>query len=232
MPHDPRFEAASFACPRCNTLAQQDWGALEVYDEMSGQWGQASDEPFGRVESPARWSLSTCFACKHGSVWRRGELIYPANAKSGPAPAVDMPDLVRELFEEARAVTPLSRRAGAALARAALERLLRDLDPDAPRGTKLDGFIARLRTRVSTPLLKLLTPLRHIGNQSLHVADAPDGLVALYLNSADDELVDLIFAAINSLVDELITRPRVVSELYDQLPPGVREAAERRAEQP
>lgn len=124
-------------------------------------------------------------------------------------------------------MTPLSRRAGAALARAALERLLRDLMPEAPKGTRLEGYIASLHTRVSTPLFRLLTPLRHIGNQSLHAGDQVDDLVALYLNSENDDLVELVFAAINSLVDELITRPRVADELYATLPAEVREAAER-----
>jgi hypothetical protein len=128
-------------------------------------------------------------------------------AASMDQPHEDMPESVRELYNEARAVVGISRRAGAALARGSLERLLKTLDPDAGR-VNLDERIARMGERVSAPLWQLLTALRHIGNKSLHVDDEPDEAVTVFLGDEDAGISELLFAAVNDLVDELITRPK------------------------
>jgi hypothetical protein len=72
-----------------------------------------------------------------------------------------MSDNVRELYEEAAWVAPLSRRAGAALARAMVERLLKAMDPDAPKRANLDKYVERALDKVSTPLAELLDVVRN-----------------------------------------------------------------------
>jgi len=175
-----------------------------------------------------KWSMARCFACKTKSVWRRDTLIFPSSSLA-PLAHADMPDDVRELYDEAALVVGLSRRAGAALARASLERLLKGLDVDAPPKASLDEYIARVSGRVSSPLLMMLTPVRHIGNKALHGADDSDEIVALYLGDVEDGIVEILFEAINSVVDELIARPRVARELYERLPQAIRDDAERKA---
>ncbi|MFC6090678.1 hypothetical protein [Saccharothrix lopnurensis] len=87
-----------------------------------------------------------------------------------------MPAEVRELFEEARAVAGVSRRAGAALARATVERLIRILDPDAPEKAKLDQRIERIKDRLTPQTAQLLDVLRVTDNGALHVDDEPGEL--------------------------------------------------------
>jgi hypothetical protein len=140
-----------------------------------------------------------------------------------------MPDDARELFEEAAAVVDLSRRAGAALARASLEKLLKGLYPDEPKTARLDDYIARAIQELSTPLGMLLTSLRHIGNKSLHVEDEQDDIVALYLGEVDEGIVEILFASINDVVDELVTRPRQATALWGLLPEGVRKAVDEKS---
>ncbi|WP_231567039.1 DUF4145 domain-containing protein [Frigoribacterium sp. MEB024] len=156
-------------------------------------------------------------------------MIWPREA-DGPLAHRDMPANVRELYEEARLVAPLSRRASAALARASLERLLRTLDDEAPAKARLDERIARLAPKVSSALARNLTVLRYIGNDALHGTDEEAELVALYLDASSEAgIADVIFSAINELVDELITKPAEAERLFMQLPEGVRTAAERKA---
>ncbi|MEL0627640.1 DUF4145 domain-containing protein [Salinibacterium amurskyense] len=121
---------------------------------------------------------------------------------------------------------PISRRAAAALARASLEALLRELDADSA-GKRLDVLIAELRERIGTPLWQLITALRVVGNDSLH-SEAGE-LVALFLDSSHDVAVEPLFGAINEIVEQVITRPKKAEELYNMIPESKRADAERKA---
>jgi K+-sensing histidine kinase KdpD len=192
--------------------------------------GPATDTKklMGKNAPSSTWSMAQCFVCGGKSTWRGATLIYP-DISVAPLPHVDMPDEAKALYEEAAAVVGISRRAGAALARASLERLLKALDIEASKNDRLDDYIARVSEKVSTPLAELLTAIRHIGNKSLHVDDESDEIVALYLGDVEEGIVEMLFEAINNLVDELITRPKRTAELYARLPEGVRADAERKA---
>jgi hypothetical protein len=140
-----------------------------------------------------------------------------------------MPQIPRELYEEAALVMQVSRRAGAAMARATLERLLIDLDPmDTPRPPALDERIIHVTARVSSALEPALTVIRHAGNKALHVADAPDDTLVLVLDEEDEGIVELLFSAINDLVDELVTKPNARQRLLNTVPASVIEAIERK----
>jgi hypothetical protein len=124
-----------------------------------------------------------------------------------------MPAQVRSLYQEAAAVAAVSRRAGAALARATIELLLKKIDPAAPNNARLDGRIQRIQRSVSTPLTQLLDVVRFTGNKMLHIEDQPAELVVLALDDEEGpQLVEHLLEATNDLVDELITRPRRANE--------------------
>ncbi len=149
-------------------------------------------------------------------------MIYPRAQLGGP-PHPDMPGEVRDLYEEAASVAPVSRRAGAALARATVERLIKLLDPDAPRkADKLDHRIERIRGRVSPPVAEMLDVVRVTGNKALHVEDDPAELVVLALDDKEGpQLLELLLDTANDLVDELITKPKTTSTYWAKLPPGI-----------
>jgi len=136
-----------------------------------------------------------------------------------------MPEDARELYDEARAVLAVSQRAGAALARATLERLLRSLDPEAGK-VDLASRIERIMPKVSSSLAQMLTVVRHVGNKSLHVEDDPDEATVLVLSDEQAEVSGLLFESINALVDELVTKKKVAEAIYSKLPAGVRAKVE------
>lgn len=149
-------------------------------------------------------------------------MIYPL-ASVGEPPQDDMPEDMRELYVEAASVAVVSRRAGAALARTTVEKLLKQLDSDASTKAKLDARIERVRPRVSASLGEMLDIVRVAGNGAVHVDDNPDDIVALALSDEEGpQLLELFLATANQLVDELITRPRTTRGLWRQLPEGVR----------
>lgn len=232
----PALHRERFVCPRCDVFAAQTW--FEVWLKPGGNrayeraydilWGADEVEHVEETEVSSCWYMSECTSCQHRSVWREEALIYPA-ASPAPIPSEDMPSEVRELYDEASAVAAVSRRAGAAFARATLERLLKLLDPAAPSGSKLDEYIARVIPRVNAATGKLLTLIRHVGNKSLHVEDTPDDAIVLLLTDEDVELLGVLFQTINDVIEELITRPNQAAMLYDAVPATVRAAAEAKA---
>lgn len=138
-----------------------------------------------------------------------------------------MPEKVRELYDEGRDVWPISRRAGAALARAALEAMLRNAHGGSKKN--LDNLIADVTPTLPSHLGSLLDIVRHAGNKSLHVDDEPDDVMVLVLDEGNTEIGPLIFEVVNQLVDEQVTKPAMAKNLVNSLPDGVREAIERRA---
>ena len=232
----PSFMSASFNCPHCGALAGQDWVDL-MSQPHNGGGLTALVEPrvlalnTGKLYAPS-WAASRCFACKRHSIWLDRKLVYP-DPSSGTDEAVvpheDMPQDAAVLFREAASVLPFSRRAAAALCRAAMERLVKTLDPSCPDRAKLDDRLVRLEDRVSSATLQLLHVLRHVGNTALHGERDDDGTATIYIDEDDKTIAETFFLAINTLVDELITRPRRSEELYNALPVGVRESYERKA---
>lgn len=172
----------------------------------------------------AQWQATLCAACKRVSVWREGLLVFPGTARLAVTAHPDMPEQAAQLFNEAAAVLAGSRRAAAALARAALEALLKAMD-DNPKRRDLNTRIGELKDRLNPSLWQVLTALRVVGNDALHSEDGE--LVALYLSDDAGELADMFLAAINELVEELITRPKRAAEIYAMLSENKREAAER-----
>jgi hypothetical protein len=235
----PSLDRPSFHCPHCGALAQQNWVALgyQADDNDGGPpyWASlayfmvpAQDEPgdpFGpelATDRRDRWRGAQCHGCQEWSIWLDGGTVYPQRSVGTPAHP-DMPGPVRQLYEEAAAVAVVSRRAGAALARAAIERLIKDLDQGAAANAKLNQRIERLRTRVSTPLGQMLDVVRVVGNGALHVDEEPAELVVIALDdTTGPQLLELLLQVANDLVDELITRPRTANSYWDKLPVGIK----------
>ena len=229
----PELHLAGFNCPHCGIRAHQDWSALgyEDYDEGHNFWTslesvveppEGDSDPFASGKVTHIWNGARCFSCGQWSIWHLYAMVYPP-VQIGAAPNPDMPEETRSLYIEARQVATVSRRAGAGLARAAVERLLKLLDTDAPSSANLETRIARLRDRVSSPLGQLLDVVRVTGNQALHIEDQPPELLLLVLDdTVGPGVLETLLQVANDLVDELITRPRRTQDLWEKLPGGVR----------
>lgn len=231
----PKLRAESFECPRCGAFAHQDWEWIMLGNE-SGDFEVFQDEPLSPSDAysnPARarklqWHSSLCFSCKKYTVWRGSSIIFPPHSKDSLSPHALMSAKSSELFGEATEVLPISPRAAAALARAAMESELRLLLDD--RRSNLHGLIGKLSDKISTSLWQALTVLRETGNKALH-GDKDSGVVAILLDESDAELTPFLLSAVNQIVDEMVARPKLAEDLYGLLPDGVREAAERKKDE-
>lgn len=237
-PVPPNYHEPRFNCALCGAFAAQAWREL-TYRSWQDEQGTVTHEPVrdlagGPLHKPAsrraEWDASLCAACEDHSLWINGQLTYPGN-RSGlavPEPAEDMPREVEDLYREAAAVLPHSRRAAAALCRASLERLAKVLTPEEPARATLDERLIALHSKTTDALARGLQVIRHAGNTALHGARDDDESVVIYMGGDETDVIDLFFITINELVVELVSRPARLQAAYALLPEQKRVAIERR----
>jgi hypothetical protein len=129
-----------------------------------------------------------------------------------------MPAPASRDYEEAAKIVRHSPRAAAALLRLCTEKLLGHL---LKRDGSIDGMIADfVALGVPLQVQQAMDVLRVTGNEAVHpgTMDAVDDL--------DTALA--LFGLVNLIVDDLITRPKLVSQMFDALPAGKREAIQAR----
>ena len=214
---EPAYQKASFVCPLCGAFAQQTWSRFKV----AGSKGMTDTGLAGAL----------CGACETYTVWRwetvqtdgdpwgsteKGSLLWPENVRLGKDPSTDMPEDVKDLYEEARAVANASPRSAAALTRLALESMLKDLYPNAGNLNAMIGEAARYG--LSAPVTQAMDILRFNGNAAVHELRRED----------NPEVVEALFDLLNLAVDQLIGQPRRIAEMYAAMPETFREQAAKR----
>lgn len=189
----PQIDLPAFNCPNCGVFAVQVWESL-----MLRGHGVLAD-----------LKGAQCQYCKKSSVWRGKKLVFPL-ISTAPEADNDMPDDVREDFEEARIVASFSPRAAAALLRLGLQKLMRHLGES---GKDINADIANLVKKGLLPTVQqALDGVRVIGNNAVH-----PGQIDL---RDDQQTVDILFGLLNFIVEALITHPKQVNSLYSSLPPS------------
>ena len=233
----PSLGAASFSCPHCGALAHQFWLAVWAKRYASGakpQPGQignmiTSQSSIDRRITSANMKtdsaniaisnlfLSSCFSCSNFSVWLANEPIYPAQ-KSSLLPHEDMPEDVKVDFEEAAAIVDRSPRGAAALLRLAMQKLMSDL---GEKGENLNDDIASLVKKGLDPSIqKALDVVRVIGNNAVHPGE---------INIKDDKATaTTLLTLVNLVVERRISAQKRIDEMFENLPPGAREAITKR----
>ncbi len=251
----PTLGKASFTCPHCGAIAHQTWYNLrprfldndhapnipspDILDriEHESSIDDETKEKYrihftkllgGKIffdtadyanlqnEVGNLW-ISNCYSCKDTSVWVHDRLVYPAH-KSVVVPNADLPDDIKADFVEAVEILDLSPRGSAALLRLCVQKLCRHLGRG---GENLNADIAALvKDGLDERLQRSLDIVRVIGNNAVH-----PGQIDL---TDDKETASRLFRLVNLIADRMITQPKQVDELYDDLPPTAREQIEKR----
>ncbi len=144
-------------------------------------------------------------------------MVFPL-VTSGPPPHLDMPESLVTEYNEARVVFSFSPRAAAALLRLALQKLMKELGEE---GKHIDADIKSLVSKgLSVDMQQALDYCRVVGNESVHPGQ-------IDLNDSP-EMGLVMFNIINSIIEDRITRPKKMQELYAMIPQGKRDAITRR----
>lgn len=201
----PEFLKPTFHCPHCKAYSQQHWFDINGHSNTFG--GQ-------RFEN---LRVSACTNCSKECIWLNEAIIFP-RTRGAPPPNPDLSVRIKSLYEEAAKIEHESPRAAAALLRLCLQLICIELGEN---GKNINADIASLVAKgLPIEVQRALDVLRVIGNNAVH-----PGEISL---EDQPETVTALFTLVNTVADRMITQPKKVAELYDTLPPSVREAIAKR----
>ena len=140
------------------------------------------------------------------------------DAAVGERPHPDMPDEVKAIYEEARAIAAKSPSAAAALIRKSIEVLCRRL-LSIPREEKISLYrlVGKLKQEgVKQKTIDGLEAVRVVGNNSVHPG-------VIDLEGKEEQLLDALFACVNRIVEDTIGERKEQEEFLRKIPDEVRE---------
>lgn len=236
----PRFGVSTFVCPHCSTYAQQDWmnesklvqSVLSLQMDLFLSYrAKLQSHSAEHIEdfltnqdvkhdlmsySFRQYCVAECISCRKISIWVDKEMVYPHISSALP-PTEDMPEDVKELYEEARQVQTFSARASAALLRLALEQLTVHLGETT--GTLYERIGNLKKKGLSENVIRSLDIVRITANEGAAHAGQID------LTGEDNQqIVDTLFFLVNHIVEETITKPREINEAFNDLPEAKKDA--------
>jgi len=201
----PNFKSDSFHCPNCNVYAHIIWHQL-IANQQVLYFYQAK-----------------CTHCNKTSIWKvtdfkndsrgrpehfKGEMIFPKPIPV-PNPNVDMDVKIQGIYQEAALILSDSPKGATALLRLALQMLLKQVGKS---GKKINNDIKELVSEGLSPKIqKALDILRVVGNNAVH-----PGQIDIDDNN---DIALKLFSILNFIADELITKPRELESLFDEIIP-------------
>ncbi|MFH1940184.1 MAG: DUF4145 domain-containing protein [bacterium] len=192
----PMFEKTGFNCPFCNAFSKQEWGCPS---KVAGNTNYGRDENF---------QLCRCSHCGQFSIWISTKMIYP-NIKTTPLPNLDLPKDIKADYEEARNIANDSPRGAAALLRLAIQKLCKHL---GGKGKNINDDIAKLvKEGLPIKIQQALDVVRVVGNNAVH-----PGQIDVKDNSQG---VNSLFGLINFITEVMITQPKHIAQLYENVIP-------------
>lgn len=211
----PQMNTRAFTCPHCDTLAEQKWTKINIFKHESGSHILAIVH--GGIKEAGTISISTCQACEKYHVWINGLMLVPDSLPI-PLPSEDMPEKVKQIYLEARAVVDKSPKSAAALLRLGLQHLCILLGGEGKNiNDDIAGFV---KLGLDLRVQKALDIVRVTGNNAVHPGNFD-------LNDNPDIAVRL-FSLLNFIVNNMITQPKLIDSFFEELPDGAKAAIGRR----
>ena len=239
----PKYNLSAFHCPQCDAYAKQEWIDLlsspETFNDMfqnlinnlltTNIYTQIHSNYFSNLSQS--WNtdfnnhlvymskMAMCDHCSSYSFWVKEKMVYP-KLSSAPMPYPDMPENVKELYNEARLVCEVSSRSAATLLRVSLERLTEYL---GEKTGNLNQRISNLKSMgLSERIINSLDIVRIYGNDGAHSNE-------MNMDGKDSsEIVNKLFWLVNIIVEKVIIEPKVIDDIYLQLPESKRDAIDER----
>ncbi len=193
----PAPKKDAFHCPTCHVYAKQHWF------DMTGTGKQY------RMESHTfeKFEITRCERCKSPAIWKKSQMIYPNTGVAEPANS-DLPDDIKDDYEEARVIAAQSPRGAAALLRLSIQKLCAHLGQ--PGKNINDDIKALVAKGLPSQVQQALDTVRVIGNNAVH-----PGSIDL---TDDVDTVNSLFKLVNFIAEKMITDPKEIEAIYNSLP--------------
>ena len=191
----PELGLRGFTCPHCDAYSEHSWY------EVLGIGGNDGQRPtYG-------WRFAWCRHCEGLTYWQDNNLIYPERSPC-PRPNDDLPDEIKSDYQEARSILGKSPRGAAALFRLCIQKICIHLGLS---GKNLNADIGALvKAGLNPKIQKSLDVVRVVGNEAVH-----PGTIDL---RDDKGIASHLASLVNVIADAMITQPKLVDELFDNLP--------------
>ena len=224
------YKKKAFHCPHCEVYAKQIWYQISRYDletfKKEAQYflrhnGVNYIENFliemCRDFHVKNSLVSFCSHCENHSIWINQKMVYP-HLSTAPLPNIEMPEFIKELYNEARAISNQSPRGACALLRLAIQFLIKELGEGK---NNLNQAIGNLVEKgLPEKIKKALDTVRVIGNNAVH-----PGVINIKDNP---EIANSLFELVNFISEKMITEDKKVNSIYNALPKEQLEAINER----
>ncbi len=199
----PKFKESSFNCPHCKAFSSIEW-SFTSYN-------------YGRNQIRGL-DVAHCGHCDDYSLWIDPIMIYPTEI-SVDSPNSDLPESMKKDYIEAANILIHSPRGASALLRLAIEKLVDHLKAE---GDDLNAKIGDLVSKGLNPKIqKALDVVRVVGNNAVHPGK---------IDLIDDQgTAEKLFRLVNIIAKEMITEPKEVDAIFDEVvPEGNKEGIKQR----
>ena len=208
---EPSWDKDSFTCPHCNTVSLMDFKRVNY----NGMYSTLDTK--NHISGDCWVGIATCFNCKNKNIWINNHFVYPAIVAEEANP--DMPESVKQLYDEAGLIYNDSPRAACALLRLAIDRLCNELGETDRDINKNIG--ALVKKGLPQTVQQALDVVRVIGNKAVH-----PGQIAFDVD--DKGTATMLMRLLNIIVERMIIEPNEIESLYQGLPESVRESIVKR----
>ncbi len=211
----PALGIKSFHCPHCGVVSTQTWSqeiyCMYVETKANGNREKTSFQLY-------KTSVAKCGNCENFSLWTNEKMVYPLTGNVEMANP-DLPDEIKNDYNEAKDIVNISPRGAAALLRLAVQKLCIHL---GEKGKNINEDIESLvKKGLPQTMQQALDSVRVIGNNAVHpgTIDLNDNIEVSYA----------LFGFVNIICEMLISQPKKVKEYYEKhIPEGIRKKIDER----
>ncbi|WP_278622364.1 DUF4145 domain-containing protein [Prevotella denticola] len=211
----------SFTCPHCQTLSLMNFRILRFeQDIMTDDNGVAfiiNKHGYDEAIYSSELKIARCHSCGKKIIWIDNEYIYPNIVAEEVNP--DLPESVKQLYNEAGLIYNQSPRAACALLRLAIDRLCNELGETDRDINKNIGVL--VEKGLPKKVQQALDVVRVVGNKAVH-----PGEIAFDVD--DIKTAKSLMRLINMIGQSMITDPKDIEDMYNLLPESAKESIERR----
>jgi hypothetical protein len=206
----PEKDKYIYTCPHCNTLSQMQRDTHYFDNDIEV-------ENYGMRIIYNELTIHRCQCCERKMLWIDDTYIYPDIVSEEANP--DMPESVKQLYNEAALISNKSPRAACALLRLAVDTLCHELGETDRDINKNIG--ALVKKGLPPTVQQALDVVRVVGNKAVH-----PGQIAFDVD--DNATATMLMHLLNMIVTRMISEPNEINCLYQGLPESVKKSIENR----